>query len=104
MAAFFGPGGNSDAFRLAGYKSTIDAPSWVKSIGLDAYEYEAGNGLSASPKILAEIGREAVENNIKMSFHTPYFISLSGVVEEKRLNSSPLSSQSSRSPPSSSWG
>ena len=87
MAAYFGPGGNSDAFRLSGYKSTIDAPKWVKSIGLDAYEYEAGNGLSASPKILAEIGREAAEHNVKMSFHTPYFISLSGVVEEKRLNS-----------------
>ena len=87
MAAHFGPGGNSDAFRLAGYKSTIDAPGWVKSIGLDAYEYEAGNGLSASPKILSEIGRQAALNNIKMSFHTPYFISLSGVVEEKRLNS-----------------
>ena len=87
MAAFFGPGGNSDAFRLAGYKSTIDAPAWVKSIGLDAYEYEAGNGLSASPKILEAIGMEAARNNIKMSFHTPYFISLSGVVEEKRLNS-----------------
>ena len=87
MAAYFGPGGNSDAFRLAGYKSTIDAPGWVKSIGLNAYEYEAGNGLSASPKILAEIGREAALHNIKMSFHTPYFISLSGVVEEKRLNS-----------------
>ena len=87
MAAYFGPGGNSDAFRLAGYKSTLDAPGWVKSIGLDAYEYEAGNGLSASPKILAEIGREAALHNIKMSFHTPYFISLSGVVEEKRLNS-----------------
>lgn len=87
MAAYFGPGGNSDAFRLAGYKSTLDAPGWVKSIGLDAYEYEAGNGLSASPKILAEIGSEAALHNIKMSFHTPYFISLSGVVEEKRLNS-----------------
>ena len=87
MAAHFGPGGNSDAFRLAGLKSTVDAPAWVKSIGLDAYEYEAGNGLSASPKILAEIGREAMNHNIKMSFHTPYFISLSGVVEEKRLNS-----------------
>ena len=87
MAAFFGPGGNSDAFRLAGYKSTVDAPKFVKSIGLDAYEYEAGNGLSASPKILEAIGREAKEHNIKMSFHTPYFISLSGVVEEKRLNS-----------------
>ena len=87
MAAFFGPGGNSDAFRLAGYKSTIDAPAWVKSIGLDAYEYEAGNGLSASPKVLEAIGLEAARNNVKMSFHTPYFISLSGVVEEKRLNS-----------------
>ncbi len=87
MAAFFGPGGNSDAFRLAGYKSTVDAPKFVKDIGLDAYEYEAGNGLSASPSILAAIGREAEQNNIKMSFHTPYFISLSGVIEEKRLNS-----------------
>ena len=87
MSAYFGPGGNSDAFRLSGYKSTVDAPSWVKSIGLNAYEYEAGNGLSASPKILAEIGKEAALHNIKMSFHTPYFISLSGVVEEKRLNS-----------------
>ena len=87
MAAYFGPGGNSDAFRLAGFKSTVDAPAFVKSIGLDAYEYEAGNGLSASPSILSAIGREAEKNNIKMSFHTPYFISLSGVVEEKRLNS-----------------
>ena len=87
MKAYFGPGGNSDAFRLAGLKSTVDAPAWVSSIGLDAYEYEAGNGLSASPAILSAIGREAEKHNIKMSFHTPYFISLSGVVEEKRLNS-----------------
>ena len=87
MKAYFGPGGNSDAFRLAGLKSTVDAPAWVSSIGLDAYEYEAGNGLSASPSVLSAIGREAEKHNIKMSFHTPYFISLSGVVEEKRLNS-----------------
>lgn len=87
MAAYFGPGGNSDAFRAAGFKSTLDAPAWVKSIGLDAYEYEAGNGLSASSAMLAELGREAKIHGVKMSFHTPYFISLSGVVEEKRLNS-----------------
>ena len=87
MAAYFGPGGNSDAFRLAGLKSTVDAPAWVGSIGLNAYEYEAGNGLAASPKMLEAIGIEAAKNNVKMSFHTPYFISLSGVVEEKRLNS-----------------
>ncbi len=87
MSAYFGPGGNSDAFRLAGFKSTIDAPAFVKNMGLDAYEYEAGNGLSASSAMLSSIGKAASEAGVKMSFHTPYFISLSGVVEEKRLNS-----------------
>ena len=87
MKAKFGPGGNSDAFRLSGYTSTLDAPKWLTKIGLDAYEYEAGNGLSAGASMLAEIGKRAYENGIKMSYHTPYFISLSGVVEEKRLKS-----------------
>lgn len=87
MSAKFGPGGNSDAFRDAGFRSTLEAPSWLRAIGLDAYEYEAGNGIAASPAMLAAIGKQAVENNIKMSFHTPYFISLSGVEEEKRLKS-----------------
>ncbi len=87
MSAYFGPGGNSEAFKLAGKKSAVEAPRWVKEIGLDAYEYEAGNGLAASPAMLSLIGEEARANGIKMSFHAPYFISLSGVVEEKRLNS-----------------
>ena len=87
MKAFFGPGGNSNAFKAAGGKSTLEAPAWVKSIGLDAYEYEAGNGLSASQTMLMAVGGEAKEHNIKMSYHTPYFISLSGIEEEKRLKS-----------------
>ena len=87
MSAYFGPGGNSDAFKAAGGKSTLDAPKWIKSIGLNAYEYEAGNGIASSPSTLLAIGNEAKAHGIKMSFHTPYFISLSGVVEEKRLKS-----------------
>lgn len=87
MSAYFGPGGNSEAFKVAGFKSTIDAPQWIKSIGLDAYEYEAGNGLAANAQTLAEIGKNAALCGVKMSYHTPYFISLSGVVEEKRLKS-----------------
>ena len=87
MSAYFGPGGNSDAFKLAGYKSTLDAPRFIKEIGLDAYEYEAGNGLAASSEMLRMIGENARTEGVKMSFHTPYFISLSGVVPEKRLNS-----------------
>ena len=86
-SALFGPGGNSESFALAGFKSTLDAPAWLSKIGLDAYEYEAGNGLAASAATLRAIGDKARLNNIKMSYHTPYFISLSGVVTETRLKS-----------------
>ena len=87
MRALFGPGGNGDWFHSAGFKSTLDAPAWVKSVGLDAYEYEAGNGLAASAATLTEIGNRARECGVSVSFHTPYFISLSGVVTETRLKS-----------------
>ena len=83
----FGPGGNSEAFYRAGKKSTKDAPAWVAEIGLDAYEYEAGNGIAAGEETLRAIGDAARAAGIHMSFHTPYFISLSGVETEKRLKS-----------------
>ena len=83
MRALFGPGGNSDAFKLWGGKSTLDAPRFVSEIGLDAYEYEAGNGIASSPAMLSAIGKEAKKYGTKMSFHTPYFISLSGIDPEK---------------------
>ena len=85
--ATFGPGGNSDSFYAEGPKSTAEAPAWVKSKGLDAYEYEAGNGLTAGEASLRKVGEEAKKHSILMSLHTPYFISLSGVDAEKRLNS-----------------
>ncbi len=85
--ATFGPGGNSQSFYDAKYKSTKQAPAWLREIGLDAYEYEAGNGVAASEAALREIGEAAKENGILTSFHTPYFISLSGVDPEKRLKS-----------------
>ena len=83
----FGPGGNGEAFYAAGNKSTIQAPGWLEKYGLDAYEYEAGNGISAGEATLRAIGEKAREHHIRMSLHTPYFISLSGVEEEKRLRS-----------------
>ena len=85
--ATFGPGGNSDLFYAQGNKSTLQSPGWVKRFGLDAFEYEAGNGLTAGEASLRAVGEKAREHGILMSLHTPYFISLSGVVEEKRLKS-----------------
>ena len=87
MSAAFGPGGNSEDFYRAGKKSTKDAPAWIREVGLDAYEYEAGNGIAASDATLAAIGEEARRHGVRMSLHTPYFISLSGVDPEKRLKS-----------------
>ena len=83
----FGPGGNSNSFKAEGFKSTVDAPAWVAARGLDAYEYEAGNGITAGEATLRQIGEKAREHHILMSLHTPYFISLSGVEPEKRLKS-----------------
>ena len=83
----FGTGGNSESFYEQGNKATVQAPAWIKKIGLDAYEFEAGNGLNAGEATLKKIGDAARENGILMSFHTPYFISLSGIDPEKRLKS-----------------
>lgn len=85
--ATFGPGGNSESFYEEGFKSSLQAPKWLKEKGLDAYEFQAGNGLNAGEKTLTAIGQQAKEYGIRMSLHTPYFISLSGIEEEKRLKS-----------------
>ena len=85
--ATFGPGGNSESFYNEGNKATLQAPGWVRRRGLDAYEYQAGNGLTAGLETLKKIGDKAREHGILMSLHTPYFNSLSGVEEEKRLKS-----------------
>jgi len=87
MSTQFGPSGNSEAFYDAGLKHTYQAPKWVSEMGLDAYEYSAGNGVTGSLETFAKIGAEAKKYNIAMSFHTPYFISLSGADPEKRLKS-----------------
>ena len=85
--ALFGPAGNSESFYAQGGKATIQAMSWVKNMGLDAYEYQCGNGVSGSDASFCAIGAKAKEHGVVLSLHAPYFISLSGVEEETRLKS-----------------
>ena len=87
MGALFGPSGNSEAFFAAGKKHTYEEPEWIASLGLDAFEYSAGNGITGSMAVFEKIGAEAKKHNILLSFHTPYFISLSGIERETRLKS-----------------
>lgn len=87
MSALFGPAGNADAFYEAGFKSTYQAPAWIASLGLTAYEYQCGRGVRLSDAAAEQIRLAAVENGIAVSLHAPYFISLASKEPEKRDNS-----------------
>ncbi len=85
--AKFGVAGNCESFYADGKKHTLEAPEWLAGRGLDAYEYQAGRGYQAGEQSLVAVGAEAKRCNIALSLHTPYFISLSSVELEKRINS-----------------
>lgn len=86
-APLFGPSGNSRIFYDKGLKHTYEEPAFLSSLGLGAFEYPAGNGITGGENAFRRIGEEAAKYGIALSFHTPYFISLSGVDPEKRLKS-----------------
>ena len=73
MSATFGPGGNSVDFP---YKSSLDAPGWLASLGLDLYEYECGRGVNISEESARELGSRARQAGIGLTLHAPYFVSL----------------------------
>ncbi|MBQ1537868.1 MAG: TIM barrel protein [Ruminococcus sp.] len=86
MGAKFGPAGNSEAFSSK-FKSTLDAPAYLKEMGLDHYEYQCGRGVRVSDKLAQAMKAKAEQAGITLSVHAPYFISLSSIEPEKRDNS-----------------
>ena len=87
MSALFGPAGNSDSFAKMGYKSSLQVPEYLVKMGLDCFEYQCGRGVNIGLEKAQQLGKIAKENNISLSLHAPYYISMSSVEEEKRLNS-----------------
>ena len=87
MKIKFGPGGNSESFKAAGYKSSLDMPGYLNEIGLSAYEYQCNKGVKISEKSAYTLGENAKKFGISLSIHSQYYISLSSTEEEKRLKS-----------------
>lgn len=87
MAVLFGPAGCADSFAKMGYKSSLQVPEYIEKMGLDAFEYQCGRGVNIGEEKSRELGKLAKEKNIRLSLHAPYYVSMSGVDEEKRLNS-----------------
>ncbi len=73
---YFGPAGNSVSFYQSGGKSSVQIPEWLATMGLNAYEYQAGRGVRISRPMAAELGRAAQRHGIKLSIHAPYYINL----------------------------
>lgn len=83
MSAIFGPAGSSEDF-LKKYKSSLEMPKYLSELGLDAFEYQCGQGVRVSDSLGASLKANAEEYGITLSLHAPYFISLSSIEKEKR--------------------
>lgn len=78
----FGPSGNCETFYSAGYKHSVQAPEFLASIGLNAYEYSFGRGITLSDETAKLIGDEAKKYNIQVSVHAPYYINFATPTDE----------------------
>lgn len=83
----FGPAGLADSFKTMGYKKSIQVADYLSHFGLSAFEYQAGRGVKIGTDAASQLGSVLADKNIQVSIHAPYFISMSSVEEEKRLNS-----------------
>ena len=87
MLAKFGPAGTGDDFKAKGFKSSLQVPDYLLNMGLDHFEYQCGRGVNIGLDKAAKLGKIAKEKGITISLHAPYYISMSSIEEEKRLNS-----------------
>ena len=87
MSAKFGPAGAADSFAQMGYKSSSKIPEYIRKMELDTFEYQCGKGVKTGEETARKFGKLAIDNNVELSIHAPYYISLSSVEEEKRNNS-----------------
>lgn len=69
-----GPSGNSVTFYNTGRKHTYQAMEWLNEIGLNAFEYSFGRGVSMGNETAEKIAVEVKKYNIAISAHAPYFI------------------------------
>ena len=80
--AKFGPSGNCDLFYEQGFKTSLDAPKWLKNRGLNAYEYPFSRGFNVGEFVAQTLGEKCKENNITLSIHAPYYINFANPDDE----------------------
>lgn len=83
----FGPSGNSESFYAAGYSHTEEAAEFVKSRGLDCFEYSFGRGVRMTQEKALSIGAAFGNAGVEISAHAPYFINFANPDDEMAAKS-----------------
>ena len=78
--------GSDERFSALGYKSTVQMPEYVTSLGLDCFEYSFGKGVRISEQTAITIGKAFENAGVEFSVHAPYFINFANPDEEKIKN------------------
>ena len=68
-------------------KNSLDVPEYTAKMGLNAFEYQCGRGVRLGLDKAAKMAALAAQRDILFSVHAPYYISMSSLEEDKRLNS-----------------
>ncbi len=92
----FGPAGTAESFKTLGYKDSLYIPEYLSGFGLNAFEYQCGRGVNVNEAKGAALAEKLKDKSIALSLHSPYYISLSSIEEEKRDKSIDYILQSAR--------
>ncbi len=68
-----GPSGNSEAFYASGRKHTYQEAEFLHELGLNAFEYSFGRGVSMTDETAKKIKSEFEKYDIAISAHAPYY-------------------------------
>ena len=82
----FGTAGLADSYTVKKFDPAAIA-AYTAGFGLTAFEYQCGRGVRLAHDKAAALGAACAEQNIVLSVHAPYYISMSGLDDEKRLHS-----------------
>ena len=82
----FGTAGLSDSYRVRSFDPQAIA-EYTASFGLTAFEYQCGRGVRLGLDKAAALKEAFDAKGITFSVHAPYYISMSSLEEDKRLNS-----------------
>lgn len=83
----FGTAGLPKSYHDLKKKNSLFIPEYLNGFGLNAFEYQAGRGVRLSQKMADSLKENGEKFGITYSIHAPYYISMSSMEEEKRLNS-----------------